>query len=305
MDMLSIQDESNKENDDSCFIIPTGAHFEKYKMYGNFIPYQIETELFKINSGVLVKFYKNTPCLTFADKPILGNNFVGSSTLILDFENNKISLYNDSVAISKISKEGYSLVKSSPYKRSKIFNLHLSVDSVESPFLFDTGAPITIMSSEHYKTKDGDQIIEGSIAHDIGGTAPEGDNYISDREFKISDNLSLTNNVTYINNLENNVLGMNFISRFNWIIDYKNNEVYCKPIKETQEKHKYFYYRAFTEDGKLIVIAKNKNETAFELNSVIKSVDGVQITPENICDYINLLNSAENWNNFKIEIEKK
>ena len=61
-------------------------------------------------------------------------------------------------------------------------------------------------------------------------------------------------------------------------------------------------YKTGVQDGQLKIILRNlSNHPIYPLYTVIKSVNGTEITQNNICDYATLLNQTKNWNTLDIE----
>jgi len=97
-------------------------------------------------------------------------------------------------------------------------------------------------------------------------------------------------------------MGLKFISRFDWYFD--KGQLYYKPRDvENPEYQIESPYRIIATDKGIMVIMKvvdDKNILRF--GDIITSVNGVEITNENICHYNELLNNTQDWNQFEIEI---
>lgn len=98
-------------------------------------------------------------------------------------------------------------------------------------------------------------------------------------------------------------VGLPFISHFDWIIDEKNNQIYCKQIKSfTTKELNINPYKTEIVNNELRIIQKALN-SQYSIYSIIKSVNGEAITAENICDYKKKLNNTNDWSKLELEVE--
>lgn len=125
-------------------------------------------------------------------------------------------------------------------------------------------------------------------------------NKISFDDFKFESNISLLENINSTN------IGLKFIQNFNWYVDFKNERLYVQMINNSfsNEEIQSYDYKAAVKDGELRIVKKKKVGTKYHLNDVILSVNGIQVAPENICQFQNELNQNTEWDNFQIEIKK-
>ncbi len=101
-----------------------------------------------------------------------------------------------------------------------------------------------------------------------------------------------------------NLIGMQFIKQFNWIIDYKNKTVFIKPINYKEQKKNYSKtIKVIAFNNYLIIGLKSKNINKYHLGDTIVSVNNNKITKQNICFFENLLNNEKDWNKFDILIK--
>ncbi len=104
-----------------------------------------------------------------------------------------------------------------------------------------------------------------------------------------------------------NNIGLDFIKYFNWIVDYKNKKVFFKrnniPMI-VQNIIPDYNYLCMIVDNQLKIITKLKSETKYNVDDQIIAVKGKKVTPENICEMQNLLNSNTDWNTLEIDVFK-
>lgn len=226
---------------------------------------------------------------------------------LLDYENGEIKLlenfnpadFKDYVAVDAKFKGIF----------KRFFYLNMKINGKKRSFIFDTGAietsillkkegnknistPSTLSFLSLGKTGDGQSTFEIDLSID---------NAIEWGNFKFKTEIIQPKNVPF------DIVGLGFISKFNWIIDRENKKVYAKKIKELETKK---LYRVFSNtqyltsnlNGKLIISSKLKN-APIKLGSEIIAVNGTSITSENICEMQTLLTKTKDWNTLKIEIK--
>lgn len=121
------------------------------------------------------------------------------------------------------------------------------------------------------------------------------DMFISDVKLVNGDNLKTP--VIFNEDFSKNILGLQFIKQYDWVIDFVHKEVYFKKhdvISDNQNLHVSFYnmsYFVAKEKDILYISRINENYTKYQLGAIIKSVDGTLVTKENICEMKSLVNS--------------
>lgn len=123
---------------------------------------------------------------------------------------------------------------------------------------------------------------------------------------KIADNLIINQYFAKMVDSKRSVLNQQFIKKFNWIIDPKNQRVYCKPI----DINKLYVIYKIPKRNQLSGVSNIKIFINFSLDKISKynlgdeitSVNNQKVTPENICDMQDLLNKTEDWNTLNLEI---
>lgn len=104
-------------------------------------------------------------------------------------------------------------------------------------------------------------------------------------------------------------LGMGFIKGFNWIIDFDRREVFIQKntlALDADNAFPSFQVSAITSG--LALTSKVKTCREYSLGDIVKSVNGRQVTSENICEIKQMLNACMSWDKFDIQtetIEKK
>jgi hypothetical protein len=102
-------------------------------------------------------------------------------------------------------------------------------------------------------------------------------------------------------------MGMKFIGKFNWLIDFKNKKIYIQKNKnlfESDANTDVNTYQVIILDEKLIIGFKNSKSIKYNLNDEIISVNNEKITLSNRCEMQKLLNTTLNWDEIEIEIKK-
>lgn len=113
----------------------------------------------------------------------------------------------------------------------------------------------------------------------------------------------LISNVSTINK---NIIGYEFIKRFNWIIDFKNKKIYAKKnskseLRPTRDTFKTICPKAVGINGKLIIVLKKTSQKEYSIGDEIIAVNNQKITSENICNMQKLLNETSDWSKLNLE----
>lgn len=268
-----------------------------------------KNELFESNNKVFAYLKKDLL------KCQIENKFKGVVGLDVFFKNNN-SLYlnfsNNTVCnIDELEKNKNEFTKiKSKCTSNKIF-IYITIDEREYEFKLDTGFSGTFSIPYNKDTnfnKYNSIIFEGKL-FSLATAITNGEEHFFEKvPIKIGD-FDLTSKILVSKTIKNQNVGIQFIKVFDWIIDYKNNDVLIRKnnnlVESENNKNAFQFITSIdNETEKLVITAKQKNSTKFNLNDEIISIDNNAVTPENICEMQNLLNSTTNWDDLKIEIKK-
>lgn len=246
----------------------------------------------------------NARCGGFPDNDgILGMDvyFNSEMILLLDYENSKLSWVDSSILQSYLPVDAI-------FRRNAIY-IKAVLEGQRLEFLFDTGAETGVVTT--------DSIFNGHLVAELqtyisGFEAEHKLNSVLSRYYLTSANLGGLKNEIIISQtpfLTTNIIGIQFISAFNWCLDFKNKKLYAKPIKELTTKKD---IQSLNRDlpivvainDKLLIGAKNTRLRQYRLGDEIISVKDQAVTPDNICDFQNTLNTAQNWDQYNVVISK-
>lgn len=302
----------NKENYYTAIKVK-GATGEYIKS-NHFISDSITSKIIKGEKNIfrhVVFENKKTNCSEMTQK---SNGIIGfdifknaAQPIILDFENNNISVLNN-----EYSTEGFSKLeaKIQLVTGNKII-IPFIIDGDEVDFLFDTGNNGGfLMNSKDNKISEDKKTLEcETLIGSIGNFSIE--------KIKMYKNVSVEYNIVNIKTnvsvfpkLTTNTVGIEFIKHFNWILDFNNGAIYLKQIKNFKddnstteiEKDK---LKCIALENKLIIGFKNLMfDSLLNAGDEIIAVNNETVTPENICQIQDLLNKTENWNALNIEVKK-
>ena len=229
-------------------------------------------------------------------------------TLLINFSDTTIALLDSNMVYDTIG-----FVRLNAYFKLGTPVIRVSMDDSIHDFYFDTGSNGELMlNNSNLTVTENDRILYGYIGEDISGSIY--DSVI----FRMSTIKTDTNyphqcEVSYVKSLNHNNMGMKFISHYDWIIDRKNSRVYAKlirPFESCEMMNETTLYKVgVVEDRLEIVTHRLGQDSLLPIGTVVKSVNGVAVTPENICEYKDLANQLLNkdgkWWELDIVFEEK
>ena len=227
-----------------------------------------------------------------------------TSKYILDlkFSDSTITIYDTLPRLKKL--ESYTNLKSKFYL-GKHPMIYLKIKGYEDSikFLFDTGFDYSMIINDEkiYKKINKDSLVRMNELKKIASKSGNkekllnSDMFISDVNLLNGENIKTP--VIFSEDFSKNILGLQFIKQYDWVIDFINKEVYFKKhevISDNQNLHALFYnmsYFVAKEKNKLYINQVNEKFTKYKLGAIIKSVNGTLVTEENICEMESLVNS--------------
>lgn len=238
---------------------------------------------------------------------IIGIDFIENSEfpVLLDFENNKIEVLNNDFTF-----ENYTKSKAKIKRLGSKIILPLLINNKKVDFLFDTGnnAGLLIKNKDLKSTKEPNVELNTLIATVNGLSLQKLKSYYN-ADIIFNETEKINCKISVFDNLHINTLGIKFIKKFNWIFDFKNNVIYFKKINSNENNDIEtipYKIQSIAINSKLFIGAKlSTDKSNFNINDEIISVNDKIITPENVCEFQNLLNSTANWEELKIGIKKK
>lgn len=259
-------------------------------------------------------------CLNFdspCDIPIAGRPLMGAKMLFaFDFEHNKVAIdfsnqkisyyrYNDST----FCLDGYKSMRCKI--RRRCIYVYPVINGKECKCIFDTGngSACFILNEKDngFEKREDDIVYEGTIGHTVDGVINSGEYYVRREEtIKLGEN-EFVAPVLYTSEHKYNNVGLRFISQFDWFYDDSNpGVIYYKPreVQHFDFQETGPYKLQASEDGLMIITRIVDERNTFEFGDIIKSVNGEEITGDNICHYVELLNNSKDWSGFKIEVSR-
>lgn len=252
------------------------------------------------------------------ERTILGYPGLDLKPFSMDFTNNRIFRIND---MSQIDTTEYLPVKCKFDDMLNVLSIYPIINGVEYECVFDTGNDGGILVKDAQRIEnhaETDLLYEGSYGMAVGG--------ITEKQFFVvtPDNTvefagrEETVPVMYLGeNLAFNNVGLQYIKRFDWIVGHQLHwdeehrfvtsvtyKLYAKPHVSDTIIYPIRNYALTTSDGTLKIITRliDGNER-FEVGDQIISVDGENITEENICYYYELLTETKDWSGFDIKVK--
>ena len=286
----------------------TGAD-KKSKVKVTTLPVVIGTSRVN-NSGFAYAVLNPEPPLcekhTISDHHLLGSESLNVGHYMLDFTHREIVFIS---YLESIDATGFVPIKCA-MKRNALW-VYPQINGVEYECIFDTGngnAGFLLEDEQRVKNPQvNDYVYEGSYGNSIGGQVKR-QRFVraSQGAFSLG-NIDKSVDITYVKDLPFNNMGLKAISQFDWIVSVKRNGpvVYVRPhVADEVPPFDAFRYKFLVSDGKLKIITRliDGNEK-YKVGDQIISVDGEEITEENICYYYDLLTESKDWSGFEIRVK--
>jgi hypothetical protein len=279
-----------------------GNHMKReFIKWGN-----LRTSSFELENSFLSTFERPDP---YACNKISG---IWGASLFTDHskgKNNKILIINmqDSTAAfldTLPSLENWILIESNFTYMSHI-KLYASIGEKKTSFYFDTGfSGSIIMSSDTYNAtfmgnenfKD-EKKIYGYITNSLSGTQIDSANQCS---FSLNLSKDLTVDsvaVLSTKSIDLNALGMEFIRRFNVLVDYKKKQLYLQPNPNYRPpKMTFFISKGFKarvmNDNKILIINMDLNglaeQAGLKIGDQILSINNIETDTGDNCEVVRL-----------------
>ncbi|MDO6596364.1 hypothetical protein Q4512_05520 [Oceanihabitans sp. 2_MG-2023] len=247
----------------------------------------IKNNFFEVNNAVFRVLPNNTICND--NLGLIGCELFYNEVIGLDFKNNIIQKLP--VSFIKNNKD---------YKELKVldfdgyyFIISLSVNGQYLNVKLDTGNPYSLLL-----TKEDFNKIKTETYSSYFMNRGKLDTVFNSR-FKSMENDFIVKSNNYI---KRNLMGVQFLKNYNWVLDYTEGKVYYKKNKNNKITEN--TNRSIIQDDKLIFYQSNNQSEIYKLGNVINSVDNIIVTEKNICYLNDLLNNKINWSTLNIEFLK-
>lgn len=270
-----------------------------------------ENEIFKSDNKAFAFIDKtNVKCKKeMYHKGVLGLDifFKNDLNLFLNFGENIIANISDNEK-TKIISEGFQKIKSK-CKSNKVY-IYLNINNTEYEFKLDSGflGNFIIPYNEKLNFKGFNSLVyEGSLFNTVTSTTDGEENFYENIPITIGD-MNLNSTILVSKSIKNQNAGINFIKCFDWVIDYDNNSVYVRKnnieLKSKNNENAFQYRSKINEKNELIISAKRKDLSEYNINEKIISLNNKLVTESNICEMNDLLNKTQIWSDLKIEVAR-
>ena len=283
---------------------------KKSKVKVTTLPVTIKTDMV-VADGVGVANLGAEPPLCQKESSLSLHNIIGFQGLNLirykiDFANDMMYELPDSLIVDT--------TEFIPIKckfKMNVLWVYPRINGVEYECIFDTGngAAAFLLQDEQRvnNPQKEDYVFEGSYGQAIGGHTDKQTFVWANQERLNLAGADKETEVLYVKSLSSNNMGLNAISKYDWIISSRggNLQMYAKP-HETVEAKPFDApaYRVSTADGTLRIMTRLVDgKEKFKVGDQIISVNGEKITEENIGHYYELLTESKDWSGLGIEVK--
>lgn len=287
------------------------------KFNSAFVQANQENEMFYFEKHLVAPFFTSNfskKCKPdYNIKGIMGMNAMnklrkelGELSLKFDFDTNTIVRLTADEIDEAI--KNYIPINAKFVKR-RLIEIELEINEKKDFYLFDTGnsAFDIIINPKNLSGMNPTLELKGFIVKSLQGKVNESKSSIyKNTPIGLANEKEVA--TIFVNPLiKDNNIGLNFIKKFNWIVDYQNKKVYLKKRNYkadeiSSKEYKQDYYVSVNDEDKLKIVLKKINKDKYAIGQEIISVNDTLINSENVCHYMNMLNK-ENWNDFKIEVK--
>ena len=226
---------------------------------------KIQNGFFTIEEAVFRLIEKENDCLGM--NGIIGCELFQDKILLIDFQDNTIQ------AMENYRSEGYQEMKIKDFDGYYFF-VEVPVNNHTIVAKIDTGNPYGLL----LKRQDFEKIQqEKSYAYfkrdNMVDTV-----YMSRMQMNFTS--SIRDSVTVLSNnlIKRNLLGVDFMKNYNWILDFKEGKIFFKPIEKKSDTRFSPENRAIIRDGKLIFYQTGDPEKIRFLDKEITSVNNRKIS---------------------------
>jgi hypothetical protein len=297
---------------------PEGMKFYRHRVTGADKKSSIKSTTLPVNIGTSminntgIGFAVLNPEPSICEKyPISKHHLLGSESFnighyMMDFTHREIRFIKYSESIDTT---GFVPIKCA-VKRNALW-VYPQIDGVEYECIFDTGNGNTgFLLKDEQRVKNpqmDDFVYEGSYGNAIGGQTNKQRFVRAPQETFSFGGAEKETEITYVKDLPYNNMGLKAISQYDWIISASAYvpKVYVRPnVTDEVEPFDFPRYKLIVADGKLKISSRLLDgKEVFKVGDRIVSVNGEEITEENICYYYDLLTENTDWSGFEIRVK--
>lgn len=276
------------------------------------------------NSFILIKDGQNTvPCDKFqgiwgADLFVPGpSNHNRAKVLVISMQDSTLSVLDSLPDV-----QNWTLVETKFDGLSSVFYIKMKIGSKFVNFLFDTGNSGNIIMNENdFRSANQNLNSISDVKKYYGHIVRTAAGSIYDTVYEYRRSLFITDNLSFdsvpirlMKSIDKNNVGMEFIKRFNVIVDYQNKNIYLQPNRNYKpEKSSFFTLKGFkptrtTNEGFVIqalIVDSSAENAGLNIGDEIISINGVQSDSIDPCTIVDVYNKMDgNLTNNEIIIKR-
>lgn len=254
---------------------------------------RIENKFFRVDQAVFRVFGKESNCDN--QRGLVGCELFTDQILKIDFAKHQLSRLGQATLAQ--ATQGYTMAKTVDFD-GYYFQIEILIDGKPIVAKLDTGNKYDLL----LKKEDYDKIRNGQYLSYFKTAGTLDTLYNSKNVASVghqSDNPIVVKSNKYI---KRNLIGTGYMKNYNWIIDFKNGEVYYQKIHDNVVK--ILPHRAVIKDEDVVFYQTDEQSKIAALGSKITRIDNKTVTDQNRCEVTDLLNATPDWDAFHLEYSR-
>ena len=252
----------------------------------------------------LVSFvpFNSPPCMgSLSTVGLFGMDAFLKAKMVIDinFDRREITSISD-IQISSNEYLSYHNVRSE-FKGGSVY-IYARINGKERKVLLDTGNTGSLLagSDDGLFNSESSFKVEGITLKSASGYFQNETTVFPDQVIEIGGE-SILIQATVNSSYSGINAGVQIVKLFNWVIDFKNKQVYSKRNSLINQQLPYPDYAVHVVDGKVKVASRVSGKTEYNVGETIVSVNDEEVVEENLCQIYYRLLLTQDWKTLNIK----